>query len=317
MTADGRTVVMCTHLLLEAEGLADQVVVLEDGADLVDGHARRADQPLLARRRGAPRRRGPGAARPRCAAADGVRRLRARPTASADGPARRRAERVPDLVLAPGRRRRAAHPGRAPRADARGPLLRRPRRRSGAAGSAPSTGAPSDDRDRPSPTTACAAAAGPTMWTVARTDLKQLAQARDFWVPMVILGGIFFVFVPTVLLLVDHPDRRRRARCSSLPGPRGAAPSRPRQPIQGDTDAGPSRRTRWPSTCSPRSPWSCRSPSRPPSARPPSSASASGAPASSWPTPPPAIREIYLGKLIASLVPGYAHDVVGLRRSTR
>jgi ABC-type Na+ efflux pump permease subunit len=36
--------------------------------------------------------------------------------------------------------------------------------------------------------------------TVARTDLKQLAQARDYWIPMLILGGIFFVFVPTVLL---------------------------------------------------------------------------------------------------------------------
>ncbi|CAN5462898.1 ABC transporter ATP-binding protein [soil metagenome] len=37
MTADGRTVVMCTHLLLEAEGLADEVVVMEDGKDLVAG----------------------------------------------------------------------------------------------------------------------------------------------------------------------------------------------------------------------------------------------------------------------------------------
>jgi ABC-2 type transport system ATP-binding protein len=37
MTDDGRTVVMCTHLLLEAEGLADQVVVMEDGRDLVAG----------------------------------------------------------------------------------------------------------------------------------------------------------------------------------------------------------------------------------------------------------------------------------------
>src|SRR3954447_18760741 len=37
MTATGATVVMCTHLLLEAEGLADQVVVLEDGHDLVAG----------------------------------------------------------------------------------------------------------------------------------------------------------------------------------------------------------------------------------------------------------------------------------------
>jgi ABC-2 type transport system ATP-binding protein len=37
MTADGRTVVMCTHLLLEAEGLADTVVVMEDGTDLIAG----------------------------------------------------------------------------------------------------------------------------------------------------------------------------------------------------------------------------------------------------------------------------------------
>ena len=37
MTDDGRTVVMCTHLLLEAEGLADKVIVMEAGDDLVSG----------------------------------------------------------------------------------------------------------------------------------------------------------------------------------------------------------------------------------------------------------------------------------------
>ncbi len=37
MASDGATVVMCTHLLLEAEGLADQVVVLEEGADILSG----------------------------------------------------------------------------------------------------------------------------------------------------------------------------------------------------------------------------------------------------------------------------------------
>ena len=37
MTRDGSTVVMCTHHLIEAEGLADQVVMLEDGADLISG----------------------------------------------------------------------------------------------------------------------------------------------------------------------------------------------------------------------------------------------------------------------------------------
>ena len=37
MTGDGKTVLMCTHLLLEAEGLADHVVVMEHGRTLVSG----------------------------------------------------------------------------------------------------------------------------------------------------------------------------------------------------------------------------------------------------------------------------------------
>ena len=37
--------------------------------------------------------------------------------------------------------------------------------------------------------------------TVARTDLRQLLLARDFWMPMGILGAIFFFVVPTILLL--------------------------------------------------------------------------------------------------------------------
>lgn len=37
MTSEGRTVVMCTHLLVEAEGLADRIVVLDGGTDLLSG----------------------------------------------------------------------------------------------------------------------------------------------------------------------------------------------------------------------------------------------------------------------------------------
>ncbi|HVF15011.1 MAG TPA: ABC transporter ATP-binding protein, partial [Acidimicrobiales bacterium] len=37
MAADGKTVVMCTHLLLEAEGLADEVVMMEDGVAVLAG----------------------------------------------------------------------------------------------------------------------------------------------------------------------------------------------------------------------------------------------------------------------------------------
>jgi ABC-type Na+ efflux pump permease subunit len=38
-------------------------------------------------------------------------------------------------------------------------------------------------------------------WVVARTELTQLIQARDFWIPMMLLGSIFFLIVPTILLL--------------------------------------------------------------------------------------------------------------------
>jgi ABC-2 type transport system ATP-binding protein len=41
MAAAGRTVVMCTHLLLEAEGLADQIVIMDRGSALVSGTAER------------------------------------------------------------------------------------------------------------------------------------------------------------------------------------------------------------------------------------------------------------------------------------
>lgn len=37
MTAEGRTVVLCTHLLVEAEGLADRVVVMDDGTTVLAG----------------------------------------------------------------------------------------------------------------------------------------------------------------------------------------------------------------------------------------------------------------------------------------
>jgi len=37
MTGEGRTVLLCTHLLLEAEGLADEIVVMQHGTSLLSG----------------------------------------------------------------------------------------------------------------------------------------------------------------------------------------------------------------------------------------------------------------------------------------
>jgi ABC-type Na+ efflux pump permease subunit len=35
---------------------------------------------------------------------------------------------------------------------------------------------------------------------IARTDLRQLRVSRDFWIPMLIMAGLFFVVIPTALL---------------------------------------------------------------------------------------------------------------------
>ena len=48
------------------------------------------------------------------------------------------------------------------------------------------------------------------MLTVMRTDLKQLAQSKDFWVPMTLLGGLFFLVIPTCAILTLEAVRVRR-----------------------------------------------------------------------------------------------------------
>ncbi len=101
MTATGATVVMCTHLLLEAEGLADQVVVLDAGRDLVHG------EPAELSRRYWPSATVRLDAEDRAAAAAvlagvaGVAAVESDP--SGDGPLRVSVDdhgRVPDLVFA-------------------------------------------------------------------------------------------------------------------------------------------------------------------------------------------------------------------------
>jgi ABC-type Na+ efflux pump permease subunit len=39
-------------------------------------------------------------------------------------------------------------------------------------------------------------------WVIARTDLQQFVQARDFWLPLSIVALLFFVIIPTFLLLI-------------------------------------------------------------------------------------------------------------------
>ncbi|MEO6627343.1 MAG: hypothetical protein ABIP03_02105, partial [Aquihabitans sp.] len=37
---------------------------------------------------------------------------------------------------------------------------------------------------------------------VARSDMRQLLEDKGFWMPMVFLGALFFLVIPTILLLV-------------------------------------------------------------------------------------------------------------------
>jgi ABC-2 type transport system permease protein len=151
--------------------------------------------------------------------------------------------------------------------------------------------------------------------TVARTDLKQLLQAKDFWGPMVGLGAIFFCVVPTILLFsltsiagVDAveqisqtlevlPDRAQESIESSTGGddatPQGQAsyalavflfaPVAVVVPLTISTAVGAAtivgERERGTGEFLAHS--------------------------------PAGVREIYLGKLLASLLPGYATTVVG------
>ena len=145
--------------------------------------------------------------------------------------------------------------------------------------------------------------------TVARTDLKQLAQARDYWIPMLILGGIFFVFAPTVLLLTITQVGDINA-VSQLSQALEVLPQAAQDELKGDTDSG-------------RSAYALAVYLFAPVAVvvPITISTAVGAATivgerergtgEFLAHSPAGIREIFLGKLIASLIPGYLTTIVG------
>ncbi len=147
------------------------------------------------------------------------------------------------------------------------------------------------------------------LWTVAKTDLKQLIHAKDFWIPMMILGAIFFLFVPTVLLLTitQIGDVQAVAQISQA---LDVLPDKAQASIQGDTEAG---RTGYALAVYLFAPVAVVVPL--------TISTAVGAATivgerergtgEFLAHSPAAVREIYLGKLIASLLPGYATTLAG------
>lgn len=145
--------------------------------------------------------------------------------------------------------------------------------------------------------------------TVARTDLKQLMVSKDFWVPMGILGAFFFLIVPAVLLMSityigNNPAVGKIAQTLDV------LPARAQASIKGDTDAG---RAGYALAVFLFAPMAVVVPL--------TISTAVGAATivgerergtgEFLAHSPASTREIYLGKLIASMVPGYLTTLVG------
>ena len=147
---------------------------------------------------------------------------------------------------------------------------------------------------------------------VAQTDLRQLLRAKDFWIPMVLLGGIFFVVVPFTLLLTitaigDVPAVQQVSQAIDfLPPPKAT---------QGEAGAelSASGRTAYALAVYLFAPIAVVVPL--------TMATAVGAASivgerergtgEFLAHSPATVGQIYVGKLVASLVPGYATTIVG------
>ena len=147
------------------------------------------------------------------------------------------------------------------------------------------------------------------MMTVTRTDLKQLLQARDYWIPMVALGAIFFLIVPGILMMTItrlgnvQMVQRMSQTLEVLPESAQAQ-------IQGATAEG---RTAYALAVFLFAPMAVIVPL--------TISTAVGAATlvgerergtgEFLAHSPASVREIYLGKVLASLVPGYLTTIVG------
>lgn len=145
--------------------------------------------------------------------------------------------------------------------------------------------------------------------TVARTDLKQLIQAKDFWIPMILLGGIFFVILPTILLgtITTVGDVRVVEQISQAVE---VLPEAAKSQIDGDSPQGQASYALAVFLFAPVA-----------VVIPLTISTAVGAATivgerergtgEFLAHSPAGVREIYLGKLLASLLPGYVTTIVG------
>jgi ABC-type Na+ efflux pump permease subunit len=146
-------------------------------------------------------------------------------------------------------------------------------------------------------------------WSVARTELRQLIEAKDFWIPMVILGSIFFFFIPLLLLFaVTRIDNINAVH--QLSQTLKILPPAAQKAVKGDTEQG---RAAYAIAVYLIAPIAVVVPL--------TISTAVGASTivgerergtgEFLAHSPASVHEIYLGKLIASLIPGYATTAAG------
>lgn len=144
---------------------------------------------------------------------------------------------------------------------------------------------------------------------IARTDLKQLRVSRDFWIPMMIMAGLFFVIIPTTLLFaISHLQDVEIIK--KVGETLDVLPQRVQAAVRGDT---PAARASFAMAVYLFAPLAVVVPLTI------SSAVAANAIVGEREKgtgeflahSPADEREIYLGKLIASMIPGYLTTLVG------
>ena len=147
------------------------------------------------------------------------------------------------------------------------------------------------------------------MWAVARNDLRQLAHSPDFWAPMLVLASLFFVIVPTILLLTIT-NIGNVGTVKNVSAVLDVLPQAAQQAIRGESGTD---RTSYALAVYLFAPMAVIVPM--------TISTAVGANAlvgekekgtgEFLAHSPASEREIYLGKLIASLLPGYLTTLIG------
>ena len=147
------------------------------------------------------------------------------------------------------------------------------------------------------------------MWAVARNDLRQLGHSPDFWAPMLVLAALFFVVIPTALLLIIT-NMHGVGTLQKVSAALDVLPQQAQHAIRGTTETD---RTAYALAVYLFAPMAVIVPM--------TISTAVGAntvvgerekgTGEFLAHSPASEREIYLGKLIASLLPGYLTTLVG------